>query len=66
MPKSNSIKCRFCEWRTNLWGRGSNPSKAFARLAFHIEESHDAEGGLLIEENLKAYIAAEEKIASYR
>jgi len=34
------IKCKFCDWRTNLWGRKSNPGKAFRRLQIHIFEDH--------------------------
>lgn len=37
----NFIKCRFCEWKTHKWGRGSNPAKAFARLAAHLEDEHE-------------------------
>lgn len=36
----NFIKCRFCEWKTRKWGRGSTPAKAFARLRDHLVEEH--------------------------
>ena len=40
----NYIKCRFCAWTTRKWGRKSNPTKACARLAGHIEDAHPHEG----------------------
>ncbi len=48
------IKCKFCTWKTNLWGRGSNPGRAFRRLQHHVLEEHDIPEALLecIEANL--------------
>lgn len=37
----NYIKCKFCEWKTNKWGKGSNPHKAFKRLRAHLIDYHD-------------------------
>lgn len=48
MSADNFIKCRFCGWTTRKWGRKSNPAKAFARLAAHIEDAHPDEVGRII------------------
>lgn len=38
-PKSEFIKCKFCDWKTVKWGR-STPAKAFMRLEVHIKDRH--------------------------
>jgi len=50
VTSDNFIKCRFCAWTTRKWGHGSNTSKAFARLANHIGQSHPDE-----DDNLMAF-----------
>jgi phage gpG-like protein len=53
----NFIKCRLCDWTTRRWGRGSNPGKAFRRLAEHMTEEHD--NYALIEALNEEYTGAE-------
>ena len=38
--KPNFIQCKYCEWKTNKWGKGSNPHKAFGRLRLHLFDYH--------------------------
>lgn len=40
MTQNNYIKCKFCEWKTNKWGKNSNPNKAFKRLRNHLTDYH--------------------------
>lgn len=53
MTKVNYIRCRSCTWVTRKWGRGSNPEKAWLRLAQHVSEEHDSEGHLEAEMDLR-------------
>lgn len=40
MKAPNYIKCKYCEWKTNKWGKSSNPHKAFKRLRHHLVDYH--------------------------
>lgn len=43
MDSGNTIKCRFCTWRTHKYGNKTTPEKAFARLFRHVEAEHTDE-----------------------
>jgi len=60
--KPNFIKCRFCEWKTARWGKGTNPTTAFRKLYAHLIECHIDQAETIFGEDLdpaeiKDYVA---------
>ena len=44
--KSNTIKCKWCDWETTIWARLKNgkPQSGWMRLYEHIIREHEEHG----------------------